>query len=236
MPKLLDAIKKNINIKEDETLTMDVVEAAITKVSESGKFVPEQKYIEATKQVKALETEKASLEEQVKAFDGVDVEDAKKAKEQLEKLQQEQAKAKEEAEAAAKAAADEAHNVKVDEAVIAKLKEAGAIDAELVVSKVVDKLGGADKVEFNTDGTLKTDIVFAIEHVKSQHATNFSEVKAGGGASGAGAGGGASQAWTPESASEKMSSMTDQEAIDLAREDSDFAKASGLTSYATKEE
>lgn len=234
MTKLFDEIKKHL--PEGKEITLEIIKAAATKISEAGKFVPEAKYLELKKANKTLTDEKSELETKVAEFKEINPEDAKTALEELAKLKEKQ---KQDAEAATIKAEKEkaaAHNDSIKAAMIAKLKEAGAIDAELVVEKAIAKAGGADKIELNEKNEITTDIDFAINHVKTAHATNFTKEHVEGGANGAGAGGAGASAWTPESAKAKRTELSDQEAIDLAKEDSEFAKNAGLSSYTTSEE
>lgn len=234
MPNLYEALKGFL--PEGKELTIETIKAAAEEVSKTGKFVPEAKFLEIKNENKTLTENKTKLEEQLKEFEGIDPKDAKEASEKYQALKDKiaaDAKAAEEAAAADAAAKTQAT---VREAVIAKLKEAGAVDPELVVDKAITKAGGAEAIEFNEDGTIKTDIEFAINHVKTEHATNFTTVQTAGGASGAGAGAGTAGAWTPESAATRKAELSDQEVIDLAKEDSGFAKAAGLSAYESKED
>lgn len=233
---LLKLLKEaQANLKEGETLNETHLTELANSVEKSGKFIPEKKYLETKEELKNAKETILSNEQQIAKFKDVDVESLEATKAELSKLQQEQSDNKE---AAVKAAADKKSielNERATKAFASALTKAGAIDAGLVTQKAIAHAGGIDKIEFNEDGSLKTNIEFAINHVKTEHATNFKTESGHGGAEASGAGGNGAKSWTEETAKEFNKGKSDQEIVDKAKEDSEYAKAAGLTSYIPKE-
>lgn len=191
MKELLLELLKSVNIKPaaDGTIGEDQIGIIASAIEKSGKLIPESKFVALKKERDEFEVKVKDQTSQLEKFANVDVETLKKTKEEFDTYKKQQAEIAEKAKAESEAQAAAKKKETVLAALEKKLTEAGSIDAKLVSEKVLAKAGGADKIEFNADGTIKTDIDFAINHVKNEHATNFKEIKANGGASVAGAGG-----------------------------------------------
>ncbi len=229
MSKLWDEIKKQLG--DNKEPTQDDFKKAIESISGTGKFVPEEKFLSEKAKSKDLESTIKNLNDKLEKFEGIDPDDSKKSQEELKILKEQLAKDKEEQ---SKLEAEKKLLEKTEKAkqgIIEKLKSEGAIEPELLVDKVISKSGGIDKLEFDNENKLITDIDFAVNFVKQEHTSIFSEVKPTGGGSGAGAGAGAVTQWTTDSVKDFSQNLTDQQRIDKAKEDPAYAKASGLTAY-----
>ena len=236
MKELLLKIFKEAQSKlgEGETLNETHLNEISDNIVKSGKLVPEEKYISMKKEIETYKSTIASNEELLTKFKDVDVEGLQGVKKQFEDLQAKNAEDKKSADEATQLKDEADAKANAIKVVTSQLTKAGAIDASLVAEKVLSKAGGASKLEFNEDGTLKTDIQFAIESAKQEHATNFKVVKGSGGAGAAGVGGEISS-WDSETVKSWNDGKSQQEQIDHAKENKEYAIAAGLDSYITKE-
>ena len=237
MKELLLKLFKEAQSKlgEGETLNETHLTAISEDIVKSGKLIPEEKYLGMKKELETAKSTITSNEEMMAKFKDVDVEGLQGVKKQLEELQAKNVEDKKSADEATQLKNEADAKATALKEVTSQLTAAGAIDASLVAEKVLNKAGGASKLEYNEDGTLRTDIQFAIESAKQEHKTNFKVVSGSGGGSGAGAGGEITS-WDKDTIAQWNEGKSDQERIDHAKENSDYAKAAGLDSYITKEE